>query len=169
MKEIIKDVVIAAIIALLVIQFVRPTIVKESSMEDTLSENNYIFLNKQAYTFGEPERGDIIVFHSSLTREDGSEKLLIKRIIGLPGDTVKICDNCVYLNGELLQEDYIKEQGVVPGEMEVTVPDGELFVMGDNRRVSIDSRYEEVGCVKIDDVVGKAFFRLYPFRDIGRL
>ncbi len=169
MKEIIKDVIIAAIIALLVIQFVRPTIVKESSMENTLNENNYIFLNKQAYTFGEPEHGDIIVFHSSLTREDGSEKLLIKRIVGLPGDTVKISDNCVYINGELLHESYIKEQGVVPGELEVTVPEGELFVMGDNRRVSIDSRYEEVGCVKIDDVVGKAFFRLYPFKDIGKL
>lgn len=161
MKEIIKDVVIAAIIAIIVIQFIRPTVVKESSMEATLFENNYIFLNKQAYTFGEPKRGDIIVFHSSLTREDGSEKLLIKRIIGLPGDTVKVSDNCVYLNGALLHEDYIKEQGVVPG--------GELFVMGDNRRVSIDSRYEEVGCVKIDDVVGKAFFRLFPFRDIGKL
>ena len=68
MKEIIKDAVIAAIIAIIVIQFIRPTVVKESSMEPTLFENNYIFLNKQAYTFGEPERGDIIVFHSSLTR-----------------------------------------------------------------------------------------------------
>lgn len=57
----------------------------------------------------------------------------------------------------------------MPGDVEVTVPEGELFVMGDNRRVSIDSRYEEVGCVKIDDVVGKAFFRLFPFRDIGKL
>ena len=57
----------------------------------------------------------------------------------------------------------------MPGDIEVTVPEGELFVMGDNRRVSIDSRYEEVGCVKIDDVVGKAFFRLFPFRDIGKL
>ena len=169
MKEIIKDVVIAAIIAIIVIQFIRPTVVKESSMGATLFENNYIFLNKQAYTFGEPKRGDIIVFHSSLTREDGSEKLLIKRIIGLPGDTVKVSDNCVYLNGALLHEDYIKEQGVVPGDVEVTVPEGELFVMGDNRRVSIDSRYEEVGCVKIDDVVGKAFFRLFPIRDIGKL
>ena len=118
MKEIIKDVVIAAIIAIIVIQFIRPTVVKESSMEATLFENNYIFLNKQAYTFGEPKRGDIIVFHSSLTREDGSE---------------------------------------------------ELFLRGDHRRGRIDSRYEEVGCVKIDDVVGKAFFRLFPFRDIGKL
>ena len=169
MKEIIKDVVIAAIIAIIVIQFIRPTVVKESSMEATLFENNYIFLNKQAYTFGEPKRGDIIVFHSSLTREDGSEKLLIKRIIGLPGDTVKVSDNCVYLNGELLHEDYIREQGVVPGDIEVTVPEGELFVMGDNRGNSIDSRSEEVGCVKHKDLVGKAFFGLYPFKNIGKI
>ena len=82
---------------------------------------------------------------------------------------MKVSDNKVYLNGELLQEEYIKEQGVVPGEIEVTVPSGELFVMGDNRRVSIDSRYEEVGCVPVDQVVGKAFFKLYPFKEMGKL
>lgn len=169
MREIVKDIIIAVIVAVIIIQFVRPTVIKESSMEATLFENNYIFLNKQAYTFGEPQRGDIIVFHSSLTGEDGREKLLIKRIIGLPGDTVKVSDNCVYLNGELLHEDYIKEEGVVPGDIEIQVPQGQLFVMGDNRRVSIDSRYEEVGCVGMDDVVGKAFFRLFPFKDIGVL
>ena len=169
-KEIIKDVLIALAIALVIIQIVRPTVVKESSMEPTLYENNYVFLAKQAYTFGEPERGDIIVFKSDLENEDSNgKKLLIKRIIGLPGDTVKVEDNKVYLNGELLNEPYIKDQNDVPGEVEIKVPEGQVFVMGDNRRVSLDSRSEKVGCVNIDDIVGKAFFRLFPIQDAGRL
>ena len=169
MKEILRDIVIAAAIAFIVIQFVRPVVVHETSMTDTLQPGDYLLMNKKIYRHNEAERGDIVVLHSELKQENGREKLLIKRVIGLPGDTVFIKDNSVYINGELLEEDYIKEQGVVPGDVEVTVPEGELFVMGDNRRVSIDSRYEEVGCVKIDDVVGKAFFRLFPFRDIGKL
>ncbi len=169
-KEIIKDILIALAIALVIIQIVRPTVVKESSMEPTLYENNYVFLAKQAYTFGEPERGDIIVFKSDLENEDSNgKKLLIKRIIGLPGDTVKVEDNQVYLNGELLDEPYIKDQGDVPGEVDMKVPEGKVFVMGDNRRVSLDSRSKEVGCVDIDDIVGKAFFRLFPIQDAGRL
>lgn len=169
MKELVKDIIIAVVIALVIIQFVRPTIIKESSMEATLYENNYVFLSKQAYTFGEPEYKDIIVFKSSLVDERGKEKLLIKRVIGLPGDTIEISDNKLTRNGEVIDEPYIKEQGVIPGEVDVTVPEGELFVMGDNRRVSIDSRYEEVGCVDIDDVVGVAFFRLFPLGEMGRL
>ncbi len=169
MKELLKDIIIAVVIALVVIQFIRPTIIKESSMEATLYENNYVFLSKQAYIFGEPSYEDIIVFKSTLVNEKGKQKLLIKRVIGLPGDTIEVKDNKLIRNGEEINEPYIKEPGVIPGEVNVTVPDGQLFVMGDNRRVSIDSRYEEVGCVDIDDVAGKAFFRLLPLKDMGKV
>ena len=169
MKEILRDIVIAAAIAFIVIQFGRPVVVHETSMTDTLQPGDYLLMNKKIYRHNEAERGDIVVLHSNLTQENGREKLLIKRVIGLPGDTVFIKDNSVYINGELLEEDYIREPGVVPGDVDITVPEGEYFVMGDNRGNSIDSRSEEVGCVKHKDLVGKAFFRLYPFKNIGKI
>lgn len=166
MKGLIKEVLIAVVIAFIIMQFIKPTIVKESSMQPTLYENNYIILNKQAYNFGEPQRGDIIVFHTGLKLENGKEKMLIKRVIGLPGETIAIDEGNVYIDGEILTEGYTKD-GYTDGYIEsLTIPEGELFVMGDNRLVSIDSRLDEVGCVKIDDVLGKAFVRLYPFNNI---
>ena len=167
LKEWIRDLGMALIIGLIIITFIKPTIVKEHSMEPTLEENNYIFLSKQAYTlFGEPERGDIVVFHSDLRTVDDKEKLLVKRIIGLPGDTVMITGGVVYINGEPLEEPYTKD-GYTNTELEeVTVPEGHVFAMGDNRQNSIDSRHGDVGCVPIDKILGKAVLRLYPFDQI---
>ncbi|QHI72864.1 signal peptidase I [Aminipila terrae] len=166
MKGLIKEVLIAVIIAFIIMQFIKPTIVKESSMQPTLYENNYILLNKQAYNFGQPKRGDIIVFHTGLKLENGKEKMLIKRVIGLPGETITIKEGNVYINDKMLTEKYTKD-GYTDGDIEnLKIPKGEMFVMGDNRLVSIDSRLDEVGCVKIDDVLGKAFVRLYPFNEI---
>lgn len=167
MKEWIKDIVIAIVIALIVVQFIKPTIVKESSMEPNFYENDYLFVSKQSYTFSEPKRGDVVVVHSSLLQENGDEKLLIKRIVGLPGDEIDIADGKVYINGEELTEDYTKE-GYTNGEISgFVVPDGEVFCMGDNRRVSIDSRSPEVGAIDVDEIVGKVVLRLYPFNKIG--
>lgn len=169
MKELIRDIVIALVIVIAITLVIKPTIVKENSMQPTLYANNYLLVNKQAYRFGEEKRGDIIVFQSELEDEDGNQKLLIKRIIGLAGDIISIKDGKVFLNGEELKEDYIKEEET-PGDIkDYKVPEGQLFVMGDNRRVSIDSRDPAVGCVKEDTVMGKAFVRLYPFSEIGGL
>lgn len=169
MKEWIKDILVAVIVAVIIMQFIKPTIVKETSMQPTLFENNYIFLSKQAYLFGDPQKGDIIVFHTDLKTQTGKEKLLIKRIIGLPGDTINITDGEVTVNGELLDESYILEPYTSGWVDDLVVPDDSLFVMGDNRQNSADSRDPSVGNVKIDDIVGKAAFRLYPFSDIGLL
>ncbi|MEG0830305.1 MAG: signal peptidase I [Anaerovoracaceae bacterium] len=170
MKGLIKDIIIAAVIVIAVTTLIKPTLVKESSMEPTLYENNYLLVSKQAYRFGEEKRGDIIVFQSHINKDDGNgKKLLIKRIIGISGDVITIKNNKVYINGNLTDEAYTLE-GITPGEVSnLTVPEGELFVMGDNRSVSIDSRSEEVGCVNKDDVMGKAIVRLYPFDKITRL
>ncbi|MGI6731842.1 MAG: signal peptidase I [Anaerovoracaceae bacterium] len=167
MKVWIKDILIAVIAAIIIMQFIKPTIVKESSMQPTLYENNYIFLSKQSYRFGKPAHGDIIVFHSDLKTVTGKEKLLIKRVIGLPGETIMIKDGKVYINGEELEEPYLLEP-ITPGFLEETlVPENSLFVMGDNRMNSTDSRDSNVGFVELDEVVGKAVLRLYPFKDIG--
>ena len=139
-------------------------------MENTLHENDYIFVSRQAYSlFGEPDQGDIIVFQSELKTESGGEKLLVKRIIAVPGDTIAIQDGQVILNGQPLEESYTKD-GYTASEMEeITVPEGYLFAMGDNRQNSMDSRDSRVGMVPVGSVMGKAFFRLYPFSQIGGL
>ena len=101
MKEWIKDILFAVVIAVIVIQFVKPTIVKQSSMEPNFYENDYLFVSKQSYTlFGEPERGDVVVVHSSLVQENGEEKMLIKRVMkrqvpsgGLPADVGCVVSN----------------------------------------------------------------------------
>lgn len=166
MKSIVKDIIIVIVVVLAVTFFIKPIIVKQTSMLPNLQENNYLFVYKQAYRFGEPKHGQIIVFP---VNKNGEKELYIKRVIGLPGDTIDISDGKVYVNGKKQNQDYT-EDGYTPGDVKnFKVPDGRLYVMGDNRVVSIDSRYAEVGTVKISDVTGTAVFRLWPFSEFGRL
>lgn len=173
-KSLLIDIVIAALLAAAVLYFIRPTIVKQTSMEDTLHENDYMIMARRAYKNEDPERGDIIVFRSDLINEEnGSNKLLIKRVIGLPGDEISIVDNQLYINGEAYMEDYLKDGYTpafeVPAEGETyTVPEDSYFCMGDNRVGSVDSRRREVGCPTSDQIVGKVIVRLYPFNKIQR-
>ena len=171
LKEWIVDIVTAVIIAVVILQFIKPTIVREHSMENTLHSNDYLFVSKQTYKlFGKtPARGDIIVFHSDLTTEEGQEKLLIKRIIAVPGDSIYITDGVVYVNDQPLDEPYTKD-GYTSTELTLTeIPDGYLFCMGDNRQNSADSRDSRIGLVPIERVMGKAVLRLYPFNQFGSL
>lgn len=172
-----RDIIIALLIALCISLLIKPTIVKESSMEPNFNSNDYIFLSRIAYKFGgEPKRGDVIVFRTDsehLLDVKGRHKLLIKRVIGLPGDRIKIADGEVYVNGELDDQSYTKDGDTWVEDrgddevLELTVPEGQLFCMGDNREVSIDSRSDDVGCVHEDTIVGKAIFRLLPLSAIG--
>lgn len=168
-KEGIKSIAIALVIAAAVTTLVKPTVVQGKSMQPTLYENNYLLVSRQAYQFGDEKRGDIVVVHSDLEDKNGRKKLIIKRIIGLPGDTISIRDGNVFLNGKKFSEDYILEEETQGNIKECTVPEGKFFVMGDNRRVSIDSRSPEVGCIDEDSIAGKAFLRLYPFDSIGSI
>lgn len=173
-KSLLIDIVIAVILAGIVLFFIRPTIVKQSSMEDTLHENDYMIMYKQAYRNHGPERGDIIIFQSTMVDEEtGNDKLLIKRVIGLPGDDISIIDDQLYINGEPYHEDYLKDGFTpafeIPAEGQTyTVPEGEYFAMGDNRAGSIDSRRKEVGTVSMEQIQGKVILRLYPFNKIRR-
>lgn len=173
LKSLLIDLVIAMLLAALVLYFVRPTIVKQSSMEDTLHENDYMIMARQAYKSHGPERGDIVIFQSELADANGNDKLLIKRVIGLPGDELTIINQQVYINGELYMEDYLKDGFTPAGDLfaegEIyTVPEGCYFCMGDNRVHSVDSRSSTVGPVQFEAIQGKVILRLFPFNKIQK-
>ena len=174
LKSLLVDILIAICLAAAVLYFIRPTIVKQTSMEDTLRENDYMIMYRLAYKNHDPQRGDIIIFQSDLVNEDsGKDNLLIKRVIGLPGDDIMIKDDQLYINGEAYKEDYLKD-GYTPafeiplnGET-YTVPEDNYFCMGDNRAGSVDSRRKEVGDVPRESIKGKVVIRLFPFNRIKR-
>ena len=163
----IRDIGIALVIAAIVLTFFKPIIIQQESMQPTFYSNDYVIISKQAYTlFGEVEHGDVIVFSTDLLDTEGNTKHLIKRIIGLPGDTIEIKMGYVYRNGEKIDEPYVNEQGL-SGEMgPVIVEEGKMFVLGDNRRVSQDSRSSELGQIDQEAIVGKVVIRIFPFNKI---
>lgn len=174
-KSLLIDIVIAAALALIIINIIRPTIVQQTSMTNTLQPKDYLIMYKLAYTGDKmPKRGDIVIFESELEDEKGKNKLLIKRVIGLPGDKLMIKDDQLYLNGKAYHEDYLRD-GVTDSRdyltegKTLTVPDNEFFCMGDNRLGSEDSRNLDVKTVPKDKIVGRAVFRLFPFNKIGKL
>jgi signal peptidase I len=156
---------VALALLLILLQFFSPTIVREHSMEDTLKENDIIYVARQAYLLGAPRHGDIVVFQTALENGSGGEKVLVKRVIGLPGDRIAIIDNVVYRNGEALEEPYLKSERVSGQMSERTVPAESYFVMGDNRAVSNDSRGDSIGFITKDQLQGKALFRIFPLSD----
>lgn len=158
---------LAIILAFVITLFIKPTLVRGDSMIPTLHENDYLIINRIEYKIGQPKDGDVIVFKSDLEQIDGTNKDLVKRIIGVEGDEVLITGGNVYVNGKQLDEPYLQEGTYTEGEIDLVVPEDKLFVLGDNREVSLDSRYEKVGLVDVSDVEGKVFVRLYPFNDIS--
>ena len=163
-KDLLKDIAIAVGVAVIVLQFIKPTIVYGSSMEPTLNNHDYLILSKQAYLIEEPKFGDIVVCDTGGRIE---EHFIIKRIIGLPGDRVEIKEGLVLVNDALIDEEYVKQYGISGNYDAVIVPEGYYYVLGDNRQVSKDSRSTEVGCIDKKDIVGKAVLRLYPLSKIG--
>lgn len=155
------------VITYLVITYVgQRTEVIGTSMEYTLSDGDNLIVDKISYRFHDPERFDIIVFPYQY-KED---TYYIKRIIGLPGETVQIDDNgTIYIDGEELKESYGREVIKNPGiaAEPIKLGEGEYFVLGDNRNASSDSREPSVGIIKQEDIVGRAWLRIYPFSKFG--
>ena len=141
------------------------------SMEPTLSDGDNLIVDKLSYRFRDPERYDIILFPGP--EEFGQHPYYIKRIIGMPGETVQIKDGKVYINDKELKSDvygitdYIDYPGIA--EEPITLGDDEYFCLGDNRPVSQDSRYEEVGPVKRSIIVGKVWIRIWPLNKFGKV
>lgn len=155
------------VITYLVIHYIgQRTEVSGTSMEYTLSDKDNLIVDKISYRFKEPERFDIIVF-PYLYEED---VYYIKRIIGLPGETVQIEeDGTIYVDGAELKESYGREVIQDPGiaAEPIELGEGEYFVLGDNRNASKDSRDPRVGVIKRENIIGRAWLRIYPFSKFG--
>lgn len=137
-----------------------------TSMENTLFDSEHVLIERVSRYFDGPDRFDIVVF----TKNHGNySKTYIKRIIGLPGDTVQIIGSSIYINGEVLEEDFGKDPisfaGTAAGE--IKLGEDEYFVLGDNRTVSVDSRDAKVGKVKKEELDGVVILRISPLNSFG--
>jgi len=177
----------ALVIAVVIKTFlVQPFWIPSESMLPTIEVNDRVMVNKLAYQWGEPERGDIVVFRDP--REEEIEESipeavirsvleavgirtrghedLIKRVIGLPGETVEVRNNQVVVDGTPIEEPYLPEV-FMPDEPPITLGVDEVFVMGDNREASFDSR--RFGPIPLEDLIGNAFVTIWPISHIGSL
>ncbi|MEQ8841393.1 MAG: signal peptidase I [Acidimicrobiales bacterium] len=173
-------VAIGALVVALVIKafLLQAFYIPSASMEPTLHEDDRVLVNKLSYRVGDVQRGDVIVFEKP-EGAGGEIDDFIKRVVGLPGETVSFSDGSVFIDGERLTESYVEGAQSNPGPViegcdnapaladTCQVPDGMVFVMGDNRLASQDSRY--FGPIDQDSIVGRAFMKVWPLGDIGFL
>ena len=162
LRELVETIVLSLIIFLLIRQVIQNYRIESHSMQPNFYEGQFILVNKLAFKLGEPERGEVIFFHNP----NNVEEDYIKRVIGLPGDTIEIRDQTVYLNGEVLTEPY-QINPFAPGEYfpPTLVEPDTLFVMGDNRNNSSDSR--RIGAIPEELIVGQAWLRVWPMDKWG--
>jgi signal peptidase I len=177
-RSIIEWVVVIAgalIVALLIKAFlIQAFYIPSESMVPTLKIGDRVLVNKLSYNAHDVNRGDLVVFERPPGETDQSVKDLIKRVVGLPGDAIVIKDNAVYVNGTQLDEGYLPEGTITKqGRLDCEdaspcmVPDDSVWVMGDNREHSYDSRY--FGTIKENTIVGRAFLRIWPLGSLGFL
>ena len=170
-REIISTVVYLLAVVVLTVLFVQfvgqRTHVNGDSMNVTLEDGDNLIVDKISYRFKDPERFDIIVFPYQYQENT----YYIKRIIGMPGETVQVKDGMVYIDGEVLEETYGKEEMRYAGIAAdpIILGEDEYFVLGDNRNNSSDSRDPSVGNIEEDQIVGKAFIRIWPLNKFGIL
>ena len=162
--DFVKLIIVIIVILFLMIYVISVTQVVGNSMASTLENGDVLVLNKFKYRFFDVKRGDII------SLEYADTKYLIKRVIGLPNDTVSIKDNTLYINGEVYIENYLDED-LVYDDFELTslgyerIPEDMYLVLGDNREDSLDSR--EIGLISKDEIIGKVSFRIWPLNKLA--
>lgn len=168
----------ALAVALLIKTFlVQAYYIPSESMVPTLNENDRVLVNKLSYQVGEIKRGQVVVFHRP-EGWDGDDEDLIKRVVALEGETITITEGKVYIGEQLLVEGYLRDGVTTSGFVDqtgcvdptpttCTIPEGHIFVMGDNRGSSHDSRFE--GPIPESDVVGRAFVKVWPLSDLSGL
>ena len=152
----------------LIIKYVgQRTVVMGHSMEPTLQDSDNLITDKITYRFRDPKRFDIIVFPF----KDNRATLLIKRIVGMPGETVQVIDGNVYVNGYVLEDNYGYAVMTDPGLAAdpVVLKEDEYFVLGDNRNNSTDSRFESVGNIHRSEIIGRAWLRVWPLNKLSLL
>jgi signal peptidase I len=159
--ELLQTVVLALVLYFLIDSVVARVKVDNISMEPTLLPGDFILVNKLAYRLGEPDYGDVVIFHYPLNPQDD----YIKRVIGLPGDEVSVHNGTVYVNGTPLDEPYISAPPAYTNAW--MVPEDHLFVLGDNRNSSSDSH--SWGFVPMENVIGKALVVYWPFSEMKTL
>ncbi|KGX91589.1 signal peptidase [Pontibacillus halophilus JSM 076056 = DSM 19796] len=158
-----KAILFALVLAFLIRNFIFATsIVEGKSMDPTLEDGERVMYNKFVYLWDTPERGDIVII-------ERPTKNYVKRVIGLPGDKVKVNGHELYVNGERQTQAYLEESAIqdTADYSEVTVPEGQYFVMGDNRSISKDSR-NGLGFIEQEEIIGKSEFVIYPFNEVSK-
>lgn len=160
-RDTFKYIVVAVVVILVFVFVIGLQQVVGPSMSPTLKENDIVVINKLRYKLKSIDRGDVVI-------ASVNDKYMIKRVIGLPGDELKIINGRIYLNGELF-DDYVDIDIEESGNLEsgIKVNDNEYFIIGDNRNDSEDSRF--YGTVSKKNIVGKVAFRIYPFSKFGRI
>lgn len=164
LKYVTDIVVVVAIAMFVAVYMCEETTIVGNSMSPELDDGQVILIDRMAYKLSEPDRFDVIVYKSQTVEN----QYVIKRIIGLPGEKIKIDDGKIYINGELLEDIYYDgayESGYAADE--VKIAGDEYFVMGDNRNLSEDSRFEYIGNINEEDIIGKAWLVAAPFSNIG--
>lgn len=158
--------VVAVSLSIIISQYViHHTTVDGKSMSYTLEDGDMLIIDKLTYQFSKPRRFDIVVFPVS------DDEYYIKRIIGLPGETIQIIDGKVYINEQLLDDPYGFEDITYYGEAiePIHINEGHYFVLGDNRNESVDSREASIGVIPEEKIIGRAIFVLYPIRSFGTI